>query len=97
MLDLSKIEKIRDYIRDLSIYLARFIILNSKKNIIKLAKQYKKIATFVDNSIKNNLIRNRTYQQNIQYQLTINIISTMPTLTNLLDKLAKIKTIIIQI
>lgn len=60
-LDLSKIEKIRGYTKNSSTYLARFIFSNSKKNTIRLAKQYKKIAAFIDNLIKNNLIRNRIY------------------------------------
>ena len=96
-LDLSKIEKIRGYARDLSISLARVLIPDNKENAIRLAKQQKGVAAFVDSLARNNLVGIGIYWQGIWWRSTTNTISTMSTLTNSLGELVGIEAVVAQI
>lgn len=57
--------KIKSYARNLLTSLVKVVILNNNKNLIKLAKQHKKIAVFVDCLAKNNLIGIGIYWQDM--------------------------------
>lgn len=55
-LNLSKIEKIRNYTRDPPINLLKLIIRKYKKNAIRLAKQHKRVVAFVNSLVKINMV-----------------------------------------
>lgn len=96
-LDVSCIEKIGAYTKNPLTNPLRIFIMDNKKQAADLAKSHKRVATFVDSSVRNDLVGIGVYWQDILWFSISDTIASTSTFTNSLGKLARIEAVVARI